>query len=66
MNRVMQTMSTQQPSVTRLQRQTRRLRNLLARAWRDRRSPQLIARVERMLQARWRMLDRAYQNHPLP
>ncbi len=43
---------------SRIEAQLERLRNRLAAAWRDGRSPKVIRRLEAMIDRRWRIRDR--------
>ena len=53
-----------QHEVTRLEHQTRRLRDRLAGAWRSNRPSPVIRRIEELIEHRWRLLDRARNEHP--
>lgn len=46
-------------NLPRLEQQTRRLRNALARAWEYQRPGHVITRLETLLDRRWHMLDQA-------
>ncbi len=49
-----------------VEHQARRLRNLLAEAWRCRRSSQVIRRLEAMLRRRWDLLEHERKGLPKP
>jgi len=48
---------------SRIEAQLERLRRRLAEAWRDGRPPQVIRRLEAMIEHRWRIRDRCLDNH---